>query len=66
MSIAKGSETGSLDAAETCDSAEHVDDGFLLGNRIGVDGTPALFSSDGGKFNGYVPYQQLIPQLIKQ
>jgi len=66
MSIAKGSETGSLDAVETCDSVEHVDDGFLLGNRIGVDGTPALFSSDGGKFNGYVPYQQLIPQLIKQ
>lgn len=66
MSIAKGSETGSLAAAETCDSAQHVDDGFLLGNRIGVDGTPALFSSDGGKFNGYVPYQQLIPQLIKQ
>lgn len=66
MSIAKGSEAGSLAAAETCDSAQHVDDGFLLGNRIGVEGTPALFSSDGGKFNGYVPYQQLIPQLIKQ
>jgi protein-disulfide isomerase len=46
--------------------AQHVDDGYLLGNRIGVTGTPALYSSDGGKFNGYVPYQQLIPQLIKQ
>jgi thiol:disulfide interchange protein DsbC len=66
MSIAKGAETGSLASSETCDLAQHVDDGYLLGNRIGVTGTPALYSSDGGKFNGYVPYQQLIPQLIKQ
>ncbi len=66
MSIAKGAETGSLASPETCDLAQYVDDGYLLGNRIGVTGTPALYSSDGGKFNGYVPYQQLIPQLIKQ
>ncbi len=66
MSVAKGAETGSLDSSETCDSAQYVDDGYLLGNRIGVNGTPALFSSDGGKFNGYVPYQQLIPQLVNQ
>ncbi len=66
MSIAKGAETGSLASSETCDSAQYVDDGYLLGNRIGVNGTPALYSSDGGKFNGYVPYQQLIPQLINQ
>ena len=66
MGIAKGAEMGSLASSETCDSAQYVDDGYLLGNRIGVSGTPALYSSDGGKFNGYVPYQQLIPQLIKQ
>ena len=66
MSIAKGAETGSLAASETCEVAQYVDDGYLLGNRIGVNGTPALYSSDGGKFNGYVPYQQLIPQLLKQ
>ena len=66
MSIAKGVEMGSLASSETCESADFVDDGYLLGNRIGVNGTPALYSSDGGKFNGYVPYQQLIPQLIKQ
>ena len=66
MSIAKGAETGSLASSETCDSAQYVDDGYLLGNRIGVNGTPALYSSDGGKFNGYVPYKQLIPQLINQ
>jgi len=66
MSIAKGSEMGSLASSDTCDSAQFVDDGYLLGNRIGVNGTPALYSSDGSKFNGYVPYKQLIPQLIKQ
>ena len=66
MSIAKGAETGSLTSSESCDNATFVDDGYLLGNRIGVNGTPALYASDGTKFNGYVPYQQLIPQLLKQ
>jgi len=66
MSIAKGAEAGSLAPTESCESAQYVDDGYLLGNRIGVNGTPALYSSDGGSFNGYVPYKQLIPQLINQ
>jgi len=66
MSIAKGAEMGSLASSETCDVAQYVDDGYLLGNRIGVKGTPALFSSDGSSFNGYVPHKQLIPQLLKQ
>ena len=66
MSIAKGVKAGNLAAAVDCDAAQYVDDGYVLGNQIGVTGTPALFASDGTKFNGYVPYQQLIPQLIKQ
>ncbi len=66
MSIAKGSEMGSLASLEDCESAQLVDDGYVLGNRIGVTGTPALYSSNGSKFNGYVPYQQLIPQLLNQ
>lgn len=64
MSIAKGAEEGSLDASESCDAAQSVDDGYQLGNRIGITGTPSLFSSDGARFNGYVPYQELIPQLL--
>ncbi|MCP4390930.1 MAG: DsbC family protein [Gammaproteobacteria bacterium] len=64
MSIAKGSESGSLASSDGCEFAQYVDDGYLLGTRIGINGTPALFTSDGNKFNGYVPYQQLIPQLI--
>ena len=66
MSIAKGVEMGSLASSEDCESAQYVDDGYLLGNRIGVTGTPALYTSDGVQFNGYVPYQQLIPQLLNQ
>jgi len=66
MGIAKKAETGSLASSETCESASYVDDGYLLGNRIGVTGTPALFASDGAMFNGYVPYQQLIPQLLNK
>ena len=66
MSIAKGLQAGTLQAAADCESAQIVDEGFILGNQIGVTGTPALFASDGTKFNGYVPYRELIPQLIKQ
>jgi len=66
MSIAKGAEEGNLDAPETCDSAKSVDDGYLLGNRIGVSGTPSLYTSDGVSFNGYVPYQELIPKLLNK
>jgi len=66
MSIAKGVKSGSLQSASDCASADFVDEGYLLGKQIGVTGTPALFTSDGSRFNGYVPYQELIPQLISQ
>ena len=66
MSIAKGTSEGSLPAAGDCESALHVDEGYVLGNRIGVNGTPALYATDGSRFPGYVPHQQLIPQLIKR
>ena len=66
MSIAKGTQSGRLDADTDCQSAVVVDQGYVLGNQIGVSGTPALYTSGGAKFNGYVPYQELIPQLIDQ
>jgi len=66
MSVAKGAAAGSLAASGDCESARYVDEGYKLGNRVGVTGTPALFAADGTKFNGYVPYEQLIPQLLKQ
>ena len=66
MSVAKGVAAGSLTTSGDCDSASYVDEGYVLGNRIGVTGTPALYAADGTRFNGYVPYDQLIPQLVKQ
>ena len=66
MSIAKGTRSGSLQEAADCQAAEYVDKGYVLGNQIGVNGTPALYTADGAKFNGYVPYQELIPQLLNQ
>jgi thiol:disulfide interchange protein DsbC len=64
MDIAKGSTTGILEGRTDCEASTFVDDGFLLGNRIGVEGTPSLFTADGVRFNGYVPHEELIPQLI--
>ena len=64
MNIAKGSVPGRLDGVADCEASDYVDDGFVLGNRIGVEGTPSLFTRDGVRFNGYVPHEQLIPQLL--
>ena len=63
MSIAKGVVAGELENAN-CELASVVDKGFELGRKIGITGTPALFSSNGTKFNGYVPYNELIPMLL--
>jgi thiol:disulfide interchange protein DsbC len=66
MSIAKKAESGTLQQDGSCKQALAVDEGYLLGNRLGINGTPALFASDGAAFPGYVPHQQLIPQLLNQ
>jgi len=63
MNIAKGFEQGDLPAGD-CANAELVDKGYALGNRAGVTGTPALYKSNGEIIQGYVPYQQLIPQVL--
>lgn len=65
MDIAKGVEVGDLPSAD-CENAKVVDQGYDLGNQVGVTGTPALFTQNGQKFDGYVPYQQLIPMLLNQ
>ncbi len=65
MNIAKGIESGSLPAGD-CAEGAMVDKGYDLGNQLGVDGTPALFTENGQKISGYVPAQQLIPMLLGQ
>jgi thiol:disulfide interchange protein DsbC len=63
MDIAKGIYKGELPAGD-CERASIVDQGYALGNRIGVEGTPALFTQDGQKIEGYVPFNQLIPMVL--
>ncbi len=63
MDIAKGVSSGELPDGN-CEKAASVDRGFALGRKLGINGTPALFSTSGTKFNGYVPYNELIPMLL--
>lgn len=63
MGIAKDLDTGDLPTGD-CEKGKFVDEGFALGNRVGITGTPSLFKSTGEKIQGYVPYQQLIPRVL--
>ncbi len=63
MGIAKELDTGDLPPGD-CEKGNFVDEGFALGNRVGITGTPSLFKSNGENIQGYVPYQQLIPRIF--
>ena len=45
----------------TCDNP--VQEHYELGRRLGVGGTPTLFTEDGTSFGGYVPWRELVSQL---
>jgi thiol:disulfide interchange protein DsbC len=64
MTDAKNERTSRLPEGN-CAAAQIVDAGYITGNQLGVTGTPALFKQNGEKIVGYVPYQKLIPMLIK-
>lgn len=63
MAIAKGVKSGKLGSSD-CALESMVDDGFALGQKLGVNGTPAIFTESGEQVGGYVPYDRLIPQLL--
>jgi thiol:disulfide interchange protein DsbC len=48
-----------------CAQAATIDRGYRAGNHVGIRGTPALIKSNGEKIEGYVPYNELIPQLLQ-
>lgn len=48
-----------------CAQAAVIDRGYVAGNQVGISGTPALFTSQGEKIEGYRPYQELIPFLLR-
>lgn len=52
-------------APGNCARASMVDRGYLAGNRLGIGGTPALFTEDGEKIEGYRPAKELVPYLLK-
>jgi len=64
MTDAKNQKFDSLPSGD-CEAASTVDRGYLAGNKIGISGTPALIKSNGEKIEGYRPYQELIPQLLR-
>jgi protein-disulfide isomerase len=64
MTDAKNNRFEGLPSGDCAQSAI-IDRAYRAGNRVGVRGTPALVKSNGEKIEGYVPYQKLIPLLLK-
>ena len=64
MTDAKNQQFDDLPPGD-CAAAEMVDRGFLIGQQIGITGTPALFKGNGEKIDGYRPYQELIPMILR-
>ena len=46
-----------------CARADQVDQGFSLGEKLGVQGTPTIYLQDGSQVGGYVPAAKLLPML---
>ena len=64
MTEAKNNRYGELPPGNCAQSAM-IDRGYRAGNQIGIKGTPALIKSNGEKIEGYLPYGELIPQLLQ-
>jgi len=54
-------KSGDENALQSCENA--VNDQFMLGQRVGVTGTPALIFEDGSLVPGYVPAARLKQML---
>ena len=48
-------------AKRTCTNPVTMD--YALGQRVGVDGTPAIFAADGTQLGGYVPPEEMLARL---
>jgi len=48
-------------AKRTCTNPVTMD--YALGQRVGVDGTPAIFAADGTQLGGYVPPTEMLARL---
>lgn len=52
-------------AKETCTN-QVIRDQVMLGHKMGIDGTPALFDPEGHKLGGYVPANELVRILTQK
>ena len=48
-------------AKRTCANSIALD--YALGQRVGVDGTPAIYAADGSHIGGYLEPAQLLARL---
>jgi len=48
---------------KTCNNPVAKD--YELGNKVGVDGTPAIFAADGTQLGGYLPPAEMLARLDK-
>ena len=53
---------GALDTGKTCGPTPVAQE-YALGQSIGVRGTPAIVTENGGYINGYLPPQDLLEQI---
>jgi thiol:disulfide interchange protein DsbC len=50
-------------AMDKKECANPIEEEYALGNKIGVNGTPAVIAADGTQLGGYVPADQLLQRL---
>ncbi len=48
---------------KTCDKKEYMKKNFELAEYLKIKGTPTLIFNNGNKIEGYVPLQQLLPEI---
>jgi thiol:disulfide interchange protein DsbC len=50
-------------ALDKKECANPIEEEYALGNKIGVNGTPAIIAADGSQLGGYLPPDQLLARL---
>lgn len=48
---------------KVCNKKEYMKKNFELAEHLNIKGTPTLFFENGNKIEGYVPLQQLLPEI---
>lgn len=65
INVAMGISKGKLGDG-SCGADKVLRAGFELGQKLGVQGTPTMYLSDGSSIRGYVPAQKVIQSLTRK